>query len=74
MKQTNIYSQKAIAPGDQVTCRPDGKVRGATVLEVYEDGSILVECYSPRRTEFKISKGRYQLSTLWNDPNTRKKL
>jgi hypothetical protein len=63
-----------IQPGDRVTCRPDGRLRGATVVEVNDDGSIDLDCPCPRTQRYTIPKGAYQLSRDWNNEITRKKL
>ncbi|AZO95262.1 hypothetical protein [Halocella sp. SP3-1] len=72
MKQASLFD--TVQVGSQVTCRPDGKVRGATVKEVYENGDILIDCWCARRKEFRIPAGKYQLSRLWNEPGTRKNI
>ncbi len=63
-----------IKTGDQVTCHPDGKVRGATVIETHGDGDITVSCQCPMAREYRLSAQEYQLSELWNNPHTRKEL
>lgn len=61
-----------IKVGDKVTAFLVGATRGAVVLKVNKDKSILVNCPCPRGTEFEVKFGKYQESSLWNDPKTRK--
>jgi hypothetical protein len=60
--------------GSQITARITGLMRGATVLKVNDDESILVECWCPKRNEFTIQAGRYQYSGEWNNPRTRQEV
>jgi hypothetical protein len=57
--------------GEKVTARIQGAVRGATVMKVNEDGSILVACWCPRRLDYVVGPGKYQKSADWNNIATR---
>lgn len=73
MRQASLFEDQ-VRIGSQVTARPDNKVRGGKVLKIFENQDILFEYYGPKRKVARVKKGKYQLSKLWNDPDTSKRI
>ena len=49
--------------GDKVTARISNKIRGGEVIEVFDDGSVEAEFYTPSRIVEKLPQSRFVLST-----------